>query len=162
ARDDDRRLRPDRDQRGLRRADPRGWPRAGLRLGQGQCERRRDRARAPDRRVGRADRRDTAARAPPSPGSVRPRHAVPPRRRLPGGRLRAGLTLAAGGPRVAVYGAGAVGCSLGSRLAAARADVHLIARGAHLAALREKGLTLISPEGVTTTPVWATDDPSTI
>jgi 2-dehydropantoate 2-reductase len=65
-------------------------------------------------------------------------------------------------PRVAVYGAGAVGSYLGSRLAAARADVHLIARGAHLRALRENGLTLITPEGVSTTPVWSTDDPATI
>jgi 2-dehydropantoate 2-reductase len=64
--------------------------------------------------------------------------------------------------RVAVFGAGAVGSYLGSRFAAARADVHLIARGAHLEALRERGLTLITPDGVTTTSVWATDDPGTI
>jgi len=64
--------------------------------------------------------------------------------------------------RVAVFGAGAVGSYLGSRLAAAHADVHLIARGAHLQALREKGLTLITPDGITTIPVWATDDPATI
>jgi len=64
--------------------------------------------------------------------------------------------------KVAVFGAGAVGSYLGSRLAAARADVHLIARGAHLEALRERGLTLITPDGVTTSPVWATDDPSSI
>jgi 2-dehydropantoate 2-reductase len=65
-------------------------------------------------------------------------------------------------PRVAVFGAGAVGSYLGSRLAAARADVHMIARGAHLQALRDKGLTLITPDGVSTTPVSATDDPATI
>ena len=64
--------------------------------------------------------------------------------------------------RVAVLGAGAVGAYLGSRLAAARADVHLVARGAHLDALRERGLTLITPDGVSTTAVWATDDPATI
>jgi len=64
--------------------------------------------------------------------------------------------------RVAVYGAGAVGAYLGSRFAAGRADVHLIARGAHLAALRERGLTLVTPDGVTTTQVWATDDPASI
>jgi 2-dehydropantoate 2-reductase len=64
--------------------------------------------------------------------------------------------------RVAVFGAGAVGAYLGSRLAAARADVHLIARGAHLEALRERGLTLITPDGVSTTPVWATDNPASI
>jgi 2-dehydropantoate 2-reductase len=65
-------------------------------------------------------------------------------------------------PRVAVFGAGAVGSALGSCLASAKAEVHLIARGAHLRALREKGLTLISPDGITTAPVWATDDPATI
>jgi 2-dehydropantoate 2-reductase len=64
--------------------------------------------------------------------------------------------------RVAVFGAGAVGSYLGSRLAAARADVHLIARGAHLEALRNNGLTLVTPDGVTTTSVWATDDPASI
>jgi 2-dehydropantoate 2-reductase len=64
--------------------------------------------------------------------------------------------------RVAVFGAGAVGSYLGSRFAAARADVHLIARGAHLEALRERGLTLITPDGVTTTSVWATGAPTTI
>jgi 2-dehydropantoate 2-reductase len=64
--------------------------------------------------------------------------------------------------RVAVMGAGAVGSYLGSRLAAAKAEVHLVARGAHLAALREKGLTLITPDGVSTVPVWATDDPASI
>jgi len=64
--------------------------------------------------------------------------------------------------RVAVFGAGAVGSYLGSRLSTAKADVHLIARGAHLRALREKGLTLITPEGVSTIPVWATGDPATI
>ncbi len=64
--------------------------------------------------------------------------------------------------RIAVHGAGAVGSYLGSRLAAARADVHLVARGAHLEALRERGLTLITPDGISTTSVWATDDPATI
>jgi 2-dehydropantoate 2-reductase len=64
--------------------------------------------------------------------------------------------------KVAVFGSGAVGSYIGSRLAAARADVHLIARGAHLAALRENGLTLVTPDGVSNTPVWATDDPVTI
>ena len=70
--------------------------------------------------------------------------------------------MAAGQPRVAVFGAGGVGAYLGSRLASARADVHLIARGAHLEALRKNGLTLITPDGITTTPVWATDDPASI
>src|SRR5690349_1248672 len=49
--------------------------------------------------------------------------------------------------RVAVMGAGAVGSYLGACLAGAGADVHLIARGSHLAALRERGLTIVTPEG---------------
>jgi len=64
--------------------------------------------------------------------------------------------------RVAVMGAGAVGSYLGSRLATAQADVHFVARGLHLAALRERGLTLITPDGATTTPVSATDDLASI
>ena len=64
--------------------------------------------------------------------------------------------------RIAVLGSGAVGSYLGSRFAAARADVHLVARGAHLEALRNRGLTLITPDGVTSHSVWATDNPATI
>lgn len=43
-------------------------------------------------------------------------------------------------PRVAVYGAGAVGCYFGARLAQAGAPVTLIARPAHVAAIRREGL----------------------
>jgi 2-dehydropantoate 2-reductase len=64
--------------------------------------------------------------------------------------------------RVAVFGAGAVGSYLGSCLAAARANVHLVARGAHLAALRDNGLTLITSDGIRRFPVWATDNPASI
>jgi 2-dehydropantoate 2-reductase len=65
--------------------------------------------------------------------------------------------------RVAVMGAGGVGAYLGSRLALAGAEVHLIARGAHLAAMRERGLTIITPEGERSThDVRATDDPAEI
>ena len=64
--------------------------------------------------------------------------------------------------RVAVFGAGAVGAYLGSCLAAGGADVHFIARGSHLAALRDRGLTLITPGGTSTTAVQATDDPGAI
>lgn len=64
--------------------------------------------------------------------------------------------------RIAVLGAGAVGSYLGSRFAAARQDVHLVARGAHLAALRDNGLTLITPDGISRSPVWATDNPASI
>ena len=49
--------------------------------------------------------------------------------------------------KIAVYGAGAVGGYLGAKLAAGGSDVTLIARGAHLEALRRDGLTLMSPAG---------------
>jgi 2-dehydropantoate 2-reductase len=65
--------------------------------------------------------------------------------------------------RVAVFGAGAVGSYLGSRFAAAGADVHLVARGAILEALRTNGLTIVSPDGTSTTEqVQATDDAASI
>ncbi len=62
--------------------------------------------------------------------------------------------------RIAVYGAGAIGGYLGFRLAAGGADVTLIARGPHLAAIREKGLTLVSGGGRRTLRIAATDDPA--
>jgi 2-dehydropantoate 2-reductase len=64
--------------------------------------------------------------------------------------------------RIAVYGAGAIGGLLGARLAAAGVEVGLIARGAHLAAIRERGLELRhGGERLTVQPV-ATDDPATL
>lgn len=60
--------------------------------------------------------------------------------------------------RICVFGAGAIGGLVGARLAAqGNAKVSLIARGAHLAVLRDKGLTLKSEEGETTVTVRATD-----
>ena len=49
--------------------------------------------------------------------------------------------------KIAVMGAGAIGCYFGGRLAVAGEEVHFIARGAQLAALREKGLRIFSPHG---------------
>jgi 2-dehydropantoate 2-reductase len=49
--------------------------------------------------------------------------------------------------KVAVMGAGAVGSYLGACLASAGTEVHLIARGSHLVALRRQGLTIVTPEG---------------
>ncbi|OAF10509.1 2-dehydropantoate 2-reductase [Bradyrhizobium centrolobii] len=46
--------------------------------------------------------------------------------------------------KICIYGAGAIGGYLGVQLARAGADVSLIARGAHLAAMRERGLTLLA------------------
>ena len=50
--------------------------------------------------------------------------------------------------KVTVFGAGAIGGFMGAKLALAGHDVTLIARGPHLAAMRERGLKLIS-EGET-------------
>lgn len=61
--------------------------------------------------------------------------------------------------RIAVFGAGGVGGYLGARLAEAGADVHLIARGRHLEALRTDGLTLHSTLGDAHVVLPATDDP---
>ena len=44
--------------------------------------------------------------------------------------------------KVCIYGAGAIGGYLGVQLARAGADVSLVARGAHLSAMRDNGLTL--------------------
>lgn len=46
--------------------------------------------------------------------------------------------------KIAIFGAGAIGGLLGARLCQAGADVTLIARGPHLAAMQENGLTLLS------------------
>jgi 2-dehydropantoate 2-reductase len=64
--------------------------------------------------------------------------------------------------RIAVLGAGAVGAYYGARLAAGGADVHLLARGATLAALREHGLTIEEPERTTRHDLPATDDPAAV
>ena len=64
--------------------------------------------------------------------------------------------------RICIYGAGAIGGLLGARLARSGAEVSLIARGPHLAAMRERGLTLRSGGDGLTVPVAATDDPATL
>ena len=62
--------------------------------------------------------------------------------------------------RIAVVGAGGTGGYFGGLLARAGDDVTFIARGAHLEALRARGLTLESSlAGTFTVPVQATDDP---
>ncbi len=65
--------------------------------------------------------------------------------------------------KVCIFGAGAIGGYMGVKLAKAGADVSLVARGPHLAAMQEKGLTLIEEEGETTTvPVTASNDPAAL
>lgn len=65
--------------------------------------------------------------------------------------------------RIAVLGAGGVGGYFGARLAAAGEEVAFLARGAHLRALRERGLRLESGLGdLHLLPVTASDDPAAI
>ena len=65
--------------------------------------------------------------------------------------------------RIAVIGAGGVGGGFGAALAKAGADVTFVARGAHLAAMREHGLRVEGDRGETLiNPVQATDDPASV
>jgi 2-dehydropantoate 2-reductase len=65
--------------------------------------------------------------------------------------------------RIAVMGAGGVGGYFGARLALAGHDVTFIARGAHLAALRERGLRVESPLGSWHLPdLRVTDTPASV
>jgi 2-dehydropantoate 2-reductase len=64
--------------------------------------------------------------------------------------------------KVAVLGAGAIGAYVGAALHRGGADVHLVARGAHLAALRRHGVRVLSPRGDFTARPHATDDPAEI
>jgi 2-dehydropantoate 2-reductase len=60
--------------------------------------------------------------------------------------------------RFAVLGAGAIGGYVGAALARGGADVTLIARGAHLAAMAARGVRVLSPRGDFTVHPAATDD----
>jgi 2-dehydropantoate 2-reductase len=65
--------------------------------------------------------------------------------------------------RIAVIGAGGVGGGFGAALAKAGGDVTFVARGTHLAAMREHALRIESERGNTWIhPVQATDDPASI
>lgn len=64
--------------------------------------------------------------------------------------------------RIAVVGVGGVGGYFGGRLADAGNDVHLIARGAHLDAIRRNGLRVRSVAGDFEVRTPATDDPSEV
>lgn len=62
--------------------------------------------------------------------------------------------------RIAMMGAGGIGGYFGAKLALAGADVRFVARGSHLAALREHGLIVESDKGAINLPsVRASDDP---
>lgn len=66
--------------------------------------------------------------------------------------------------KIAIYGAGAIGGYMGAKLASTAketdAEVTLIARGPHLAAMRKNGLTLIENGETSVVEVAATDDPA--
>jgi 2-dehydropantoate 2-reductase len=64
--------------------------------------------------------------------------------------------------RIIVYGAGAVGGVIGARLAAAGHPVVLIARGAHLAAIKDNGLRVLTPDSDETHRLDAVADPSEV
>jgi len=61
--------------------------------------------------------------------------------------------------RYIVIGAGAIGGTIGGRLFASGHEVVLIARGAHLDALRSRGLRLATPDGTSTLDIPAIGSP---
>ena len=64
--------------------------------------------------------------------------------------------------KVAVLGAGAIGAYVGAALHRAGVEVHLIARGVHLDALRRSGVQVLSPRGDFDAQVSATSDPRAV
>ena len=62
--------------------------------------------------------------------------------------------------KVCIVGAGAIGGLLGARLADAGHAVSLVARGAHLAAIRDRGLAIRNDAGVRSTRLPAAADPA--
>jgi 2-dehydropantoate 2-reductase len=62
--------------------------------------------------------------------------------------------------KIAIYGAGAVGSLFGNELARVGHDVTLIGRGAHIAAVRDKGLTVIMNGEARSTRPRAVADPA--
>ena len=65
--------------------------------------------------------------------------------------------------KIAIVGAGGVGGYFGGRLAEAGVDVSFVARGAHLEAMRARGLRITSPNGNVDLPhVKAERDPAAI
>ncbi|MEP1611724.1 MAG: 2-dehydropantoate 2-reductase [Roseobacter sp.] len=62
--------------------------------------------------------------------------------------------------KICIFGAGAIGGYMGAKLARAGVDVSLVARGPHLAAINQNGLTLIEESGESTVQIRASQDPS--
>ncbi len=61
--------------------------------------------------------------------------------------------------KISVYGAGAIGGHLAARLHRAGAQVSVVARGAHLAAIKANGLHVHAVDGIYHAPVQAASDP---
>lgn len=64
--------------------------------------------------------------------------------------------------RIAVMGSGGLGGYFGARLCVGGAEVHFIARGRHLQAMRSDGLRVEGPDAVHIPHVNATDDPGEV
>jgi 2-dehydropantoate 2-reductase len=64
--------------------------------------------------------------------------------------------------RIAIMGSGGLGGFFGAKLVQGGADVHFVARGKHLEAMRSNGLRIEGPEPVHAAKVHATDDPREI
>src|SRR5205085_11692855 len=62
--------------------------------------------------------------------------------------------------RIGIMGSGGLGGYFGARLAQGGADVHFIARGRHLEAMRKDGLRIEGPEPMHVRQVQATDKPA--
>ena len=64
--------------------------------------------------------------------------------------------------KIAIMGSGGIGGYYGARLQSGGADVTFVARGAHLEAMRQTGITLEGDKPLHLPKVKATDDPSSI
>ncbi len=62
--------------------------------------------------------------------------------------------------KICIFGAGAIGGYMAAKLAQVGADVSVVARGPHLAAMQARGLTLIEDGQTTTHPVRAAENPA--
>ncbi len=63
--------------------------------------------------------------------------------------------------RIAIVGAGAIGCTIGGHLLErGQHEVSLLARGAHLRAIQDQGLTLITNDRRFESRPRASDDPA--
>ena len=62
--------------------------------------------------------------------------------------------------KICIFGAGAIGGFIAGYMARAGVDVSVVARGAHLQAIREKGLTVEAPDETFTVAVHASDNPA--